>query len=130
MSRRHALVALAAVLALASAPAVAQDAPKPPVAPAPAPADAAARKEAKVRRLLELQRFKDFFFAGFDATIEQQVAAGMLPPEFPEKFKEIADLEGLEKIAVDAWSEVIDEPTLDASLAFFETEAGRKFVDA
>ena len=132
MIRRPAVAALAAALAIAPAPVDAQDAPKPPVAPAPAPApaDAAAQKEAKVRRLLELQRFRDFFFAGLDASIEQQVNAGMLPPEFPAKFKEVADLAGLEKIAVEAWSEAIDEPSLDAALVFFESEAGRKFVDA
>ena len=67
---------------------------------------------------------------GIDATFDQQVAAGMLPPAFPQKFKEVADFAALETIMAEVWSEALDEATLDAAIAFFGTEAGRKLVDA
>jgi hypothetical protein len=127
MRPRAAAAALAFAAAFAPAAAPQEEPAKPPVAPAPD--DAKSRKEAKVRKFLELQRFKESFLAGLDATFQQQVEAGMIPPEFPAKFKELSDFAGLERIAIDAWSEAMDEETLDAVNAFLATPAGRKYSE-
>ena len=124
---RLAAAALAALLALAPA-AAAEEPPAPPAAPAPD--DAAKRKEKKVRKFLELTRFREATLAGLDMAFGQQVRMGMLPEEFPRRFHEVADFDALEAIAAEAWGGVLDEPTLDGLIAFHETEAGRKFVAA
>ena len=132
MRIRAAAAALAFAAAFATSAAPQEEPAKPPVAPVPAPApadEAKARKEAKVRKFLELQRFKESFLAGLDATFNQQVEAGLIPPEFPAKFKELSDFAGLERIAIDAWSEAMDEETLDAVNAFLATPAGRKYSE-
>ena len=132
--------AVIAALALAAVPTLrAEEPPAPPVpaptpapAPAPAPAkdEAAARKEAKVRRFLLAARWKDSLMAGLDSSFDAQVKAGRIPPEFPKRFKELADFRALEDLAVQVWGEALDEPTLDAAIAFHESEAGKKYCEA
>jgi hypothetical protein len=123
-----------------SARALAQDDPKPPApapkpaegpAPAPAQDEAKVRKEGKVRKLLELARFKDTVIAGIEASFDMQRRMGMkVPRVLLKKLKEVADFKALEQIAVDAYMENFDEETLDGAIVFLGTEPGRKYAEA
>jgi hypothetical protein len=125
--RLRTAAALAAVLAFTAAAAAQEE----PAKPAPsAPDEAAKRKEAKVRKYLGLLRWKEAFLAELEAGFETQRKVGALPRGFAKKFREVADFDALERIAVEAWSEVLDEPTLDGVIAFLSTEPGTKYAAA
>lgn len=110
---------LAAAFLLPAIPAAAED--------PPAPA-ASASKDGKVRKLLELMRWKEQVLLGLEESFDMQVRLGTIPPAFPKKFKEVADFEALEKLTLAEFGAAFDEKTLDAAIAFYGTEEGGKYA--
>lgn len=136
-NHRLAAAALLAAAFAASVPALRAEEPVPPPKPAapaapaaPATDEARSRKEAKVRKMFELSRWDEQVLSGMDAAFEQQEKLGVLPKKFAKKFREAADMEALKAIAVDIFSDLYDEETLDGLIAFLETPAGRKYSAA
>jgi hypothetical protein len=135
---RTLLVALAFVVgasavALTAVRVVADDSAKPPVAPpvAPpaAPSDAAkAAKEEKVRKLIRLQGGEDLARKSLDKMLDQFKGMPGLPAGFAEKFREKANLTELANFPVPAYVKHLDDSTLDAAIAFYESPEGRKLA--
>ncbi len=131
--RRRCAAALlaAAALALAPAPARSEEPPPPAAAEEGAPAKPAATpKQEKIRRFLELTRWKEQLLAELDSGFDAQAKLGKLPRNFAKKFAEVADFEALRDRVVEVWDGLVDEETLDGAIAFLSTEAGRKLAAA
>jgi hypothetical protein len=129
--RRIAAVAASAVVAatlgLGAARLFAEDAIK-PAAGGGAPSCASAldvRKE-KVRTLLKLQGADAMAKQTLDAMLEQFRQMPGLPEGFVDKFKEKADVAALMELSVPSYVNHLDDATLDATIAFYESEGGRK----
>jgi hypothetical protein len=128
--RPFVVAALLAAAALAPAALALQDPAPAPKPAAPAADDAKARKDAKVKRMFELSRWEEQVLKGMDAAFEQQENMGVLPKSFAKKFRKAADMDALKAIAMEIFSELYDEPTLDGLIAFLETDAGKKYAEA
>lgn len=116
------VVALAA--GLTAARLLADDSTNPPAAPA-APTDAAKAKEAKVRKLLKLQGAEEVATIGFNKTLDQFKAMPNLPAGFVEMFRAKASVQEMVDLSIPAYVKHLDDATLDAAIAFYETPAGK-----
>jgi len=128
------LLSVVAVLACASSAAawlakssVAQD----------PPAKAAAQDDETDRQRLERKVKKLLKDNGTEATQKRTMEQMLgqfekmgLPPEFGEKFMKRFDLDHMTEIGVKVYADHLDEPTVDALLAFYATPAGQKLADA
>jgi hypothetical protein len=124
------VVAVAAFVAAAGSHADDGQQPAAPAAPA-APADAAlAAKEEKVRKLLRLTGSGAAAQQVLDKMLEQFRKMPQLPAGFVDKFKAKADVKALTDLAVPSYVKHLDDATLDAAIAFYETPAGQQWVAA
>ena len=98
--------------------------------PAPANQDAKSTKEQKVRKLLEVTGAAGSGKQVMDAMLDAFSKSPNLPEGFIEKFKEVAKPEALVEIVVPIYMKHLDEETIDAGIAFYESPAGKKFVKA
>jgi hypothetical protein len=117
-------LAVAAVLAggLTTARLFADDGAKPPVAPAPT------TKEDKVRRLLSLNGVEAEAASMIDAMLRRIETARETPPGFAAKFRERANVKDIVELTIPAYAKHLDDATLDASIVFYESPAGRNLV--
>lgn len=106
---------------------LADDAPNPP---AQAPAAAADAKAAKVRKLLALQGGEALAKMTLDKMLAQFQAMPGLPHGFAEKFAEKADVKQIMELGLPAYVKHVDEATLDAAIAFYESPHGRKLSES
>jgi hypothetical protein len=121
-----AFVVGASAVALTAARVVADDSAKPPVAPPAAPPDAAkAAKEEKVRKLLRLQGSEVATKLTLDKMIDQFKQMPGLPKGFAEAFRAKANVKDMMELTVPSYVKHLDDATLDAMIAFYETPAGR-----
>ena len=100
-----------------------------PAAAAPAPQEPSA-KEKKIRRLLEITGTAAMGKQVMDTMLEHFSKSADLPPGFVQKFKETANPDSLIEILVPIYVRNLDEETLDGTIAFFESPAGKKFIKA
>jgi hypothetical protein len=133
MSRTHVLVLAIAVgacaLGFTAARVLADDSTKPAAPPAASAADAAkAVKEEKVRKLIRLQGGEELARKSIDKTLEQFKGMPGLPAGFAEKFREKANMKEVAEFPVPAYVKHVDDATLDAAIAFYESPEGRKLA--
>jgi hypothetical protein len=103
--------AAASALMISAAPSATQDA-----------------KEAKVRKLMELTGAGDLGKQTMDAMLDQFQKNQELPRGFVEKFKATAKPQDLVNLIIPIYMKHLDEATIDAAIAFHESEAGRKLT--
>jgi hypothetical protein len=109
----------------------ADDSSTTPAAPAaPAPAAAATAKEEKVRKLLKAQGQEAAAKVAFDKMLDTFKKLPGLPPGFLEKFREKASVKEMVDISVPIYAKHLDDATIDAVIAFYETPEGRKLAAA
>ena len=121
--RRSALVvslAIALAAGISSATLLAQD--------AATPAAAATAKEEKVRKLLRLQGQEEVAKQTLDTMLDQFAGTPGLPAGFIEKFKEKATAKEILDLSVPTFVKHLDEATIDAAIAFYETPEGKKLA--
>jgi uncharacterized protein len=101
------------------------------------PPEAAAKVEETDRQRLERKVKKLLKENGTEATqkksMEQmigQFAKMGLPAEFGEKFMARFDIQRLIDLGVKVYADHLDEATVDALIAFYETPSGRKLAEA
>ena len=121
--RRTALVlslAIAFAAGITSATLLAQDA---------ATQEATAKaKEEKVRKLLKLQGQEELAKLTLDTMLDQFAGTPGLPAGFVEKFKEKATAKEILDLSVPTFVKHLDESTIDAAIAFYESPEGRKLA--
>ncbi len=119
----------ASAVALTAVRVVADDSAKPPVAPPAAPPDAAkAAKEEKVRKLLRLQGAEAQAKLTLDKMIDQFKQMPGLPKGFAEAFRAKANVKDMLELSVPSYAKHLDDATLDAVIAFYESPAGRELA--
>ncbi len=130
---RAALWTLSASLLLGLPPAAAQDVPP---APAPAPAaeareDAPSDRERKIRHLLEIQGIRHVRRLVIERMTEGMKASvkGM-PKGYAERFLRLMEESDFESRMVAILERHLNNETLDAAIAFYDSEEGRKMVRA
>jgi hypothetical protein len=103
-----------------------------PAAAAPAAQEPAPQslKEKKIRKLLEVTGAAAMGKQVMDTMLDHFSKSVDLPEGFIEKFKETANPGSLVELIVPIYVKHLDEETLDGTIAFFESPAGRKFVKA
>ena len=111
-----AALALALALPLTAAPSVTRS-----------PQD---EKEKKVRKLLEVTGAAATGKQVLDSMMDQFAKLPDLPPGFVDKFKEIADGKQRFDLIVPIYLKHLDEETIDAGIAYYESPAGKKFLKA
>ena len=87
------------------------------------------RLERKVRKLLDVNGVKAVQEQSVDQMLEQFKKMS-LPEEFAQKFKAKFDLDHVLDINVRIYADHLDEATLDALIAFYESKSGRKYAEA
>jgi hypothetical protein len=100
-----------------------------PVSAAPALQEPSA-KEKKIRRLLEVTGTAAMGRQVMDAMLDQFSKSADIPEGFIQKFKETANPDSLVEILVPIYVRNLDEETLDGTITFFESPAGKKFIKA
>ncbi len=95
-----------------------------------APSQPTLTKEQKVRRLLELTGAEKMGQQMVDAMSRQLQQAGGADPAFLTRFRELAAEQRFVDVAVPIYLKNLDEPTLDGVIAFYESPAGRTFIQA
>jgi hypothetical protein len=65
-----------------------------------------------------------------DTMLDHFSKSADLPAGFIEKFKETANPDSLIELLVPIYVKNLDEETLDGTIAFFESTAGKKFIKA
>ena len=100
-----------------------------PASAAPALQEPPAR-EKKIRKLLEVAGTSAMGRQIMDTMLEHLSKSADLPPGFIQKFKETANPDSLIELLVPIYLKHLDEETLDGTIAFFESPAGKKFVKA
>jgi hypothetical protein len=122
-------VALALAAGFTAARLFADDTAPAPAAPAaPAPPAAPNAKEEKVRKLLKAQGQEEASKMAFDKMIDAFKKLPGLPPGFLEKFREKASAKEMVELAVPVYAKHLDDATLDAVIAFYETPEGKKLA--
>jgi len=86
--------------------------------------------EQKVRKLMELTGAGTMGKQVMDAMCDQFDKLPNLPEGFIAKFKEIASGQDIVDLVVPIYVKHLDEASLDAIIAFYQTEAGKKFIKA
>lgn len=99
-------------------------------APAVQDTPEASAKEKKIRKLLEMTGSAAMGKQVMDAMLNSFAGNPDLPAGFIEKFKETAKPERLIELIIPIYLNNLDEETLDGTIAFFDSPAGRKFVKA
>jgi hypothetical protein len=89
----------------------------------------AERKLRKAKKLLDVQGTLETQKRAVDKMIGQFTKMG-LPEEFGTRFKDRFDLEELMGMTAKIYAEELEEATLDAVIAFYETEQGKTFAAA
>jgi len=100
-----------------------------PVSAAPAAQEASA-KEKKIRRLLEMSGTSAMGQQVVDTMADHFSKAPDLPAGFIQKLREAARPDALIDSLVPIYVKNLDDETLDATIAFFESPAGKKFTKA
>src|SRR5262245_56963999 len=85
-------------------------------------------KEKKVRKLLAASGGGDLGKELIDGMMEEFEKSDELPPGFVKKFKELARPEGLVDLIVLIYMKHLQEPEIDAAIAFFQSPQGQKWV--
>lgn len=88
---------------------------------------ASARKERKVRRLLVAMNQREAMEKATVASSEAFAKMG-LPETFTEAFLDRFDYDKMIDVTVDIYVDKLEEETIDALLAFHESEQGRVFA--
>lgn len=130
---RNRLVAIVLAAALVSAFAgprlFAQDAPGGAGGPAAsAPTDAEKAKAEKIRKLLRLTGAEATAKQTFNMMLDQFAKMPTLPRGFVEKFRSKASAADMVEINVPIYAHHLDDATIDAAIAFYESAAGKAFV--
>jgi hypothetical protein len=134
-TRMSRLITVALALALtASVPVVALA--RPPAVPRSANAQDSAKKETererierKARKILELNGTKEVQTRSLGKMMDAFKNMS-LPDGFVDKFKSSFDFDRVFDMAVKVYADNLDEATLDALLAFYETPGGKSFAAA
>lgn len=87
-------------------------------------------KEQKVRKLLELTGAASMGNQVMDAMLDQFNKIPNLPEGFIAKFRELASGQDLLGQVIPIYMKHLDEESLDALIAFYQTDAGKKFIKA
>jgi hypothetical protein len=87
-------------------------------------------KEQKVRKLLEITGAASMGKQVMDAMLDQFNKMPNLPEGFIAKFREVATGQDLLEKVIPIYLKHFDEESLDAVIAFYQTDAGRKFIKA
>jgi hypothetical protein len=87
-------------------------------------------REQKVRRLLEITGAASMGKQVMDAMLDQFSKMPNLPEGFIAKFREVASGQDLLEQVIPIYMKHFDEECLDALIAFYQTDAGKKFVKA
>ncbi len=87
-------------------------------------------KEKKARLLMELTGAAQVGKQTMDAMLDHFGKAPGVPDGFLRKFKELARPGDLVEMVVPIYVKHLDEPTLDATIAFYKSEAGMKMTKA
>lgn len=87
------------------------------------------RLERKVKQLLKDNGTEATQKKSMDQMTAQFEKMG-LPPEFGEKFMARFDIDHLMEMCVKVYADHVDEPTIDALIAFYATPAGKKVAEA
>lgn len=115
-------VAVVLAIAFCAMRLCAEEEPKSPAAPA------ALSKEDKVRKLLRLQGGEALAKMTMDKMLDQFKGMPGLPAGFADRFREKVNLKELTEFALPGYVKHLDDATLDAVIAFFETPAGRNLA--
>lgn len=110
----------------------------PPSATAPAQGDAkqketppaAAEKEKKVREVLALLGTVKIAEKTMEQMLDAFRAMPNLPDGFLEKFAQLAKAEDIVELTIPLYVKHVETNDLDAALAFFRTESGRRWAAA
>lgn len=86
--------------------------------------------EQKVRKLMELTGSGSLGKQVLDAMCDQFDKLPNLPEGFVAKFKELAKGEDIVERVVPIYVKHLDEASVDAAIAFYQTEGGRKLLKA
>jgi hypothetical protein len=87
------------------------------------------RKLQKVRELMAGMNQREIAQKGLEIALEQIKSMG-LPQEFSDKFKARFDVDELIESTVEIYAKHIEEPEIDAMIAFYKTESGKKVAQA
>jgi hypothetical protein len=87
-------------------------------------------KEEKVRKLLRITGAEETSKLALDKMLDQFKAMPGMSPEFFEAFRAKADPKAMAELSVPVYVKHLDDRTLDAALAYYETEEGAKFAAA
>ena len=97
--------------------------------PAPAKESESARKERKVRRLFEVMGQRDLMKRTTTVGTESFAKMG-LPDTFTQAFLDRFDYDRMITATVEVYVEKLEEETIDALIAFHESEQGKLYVAA
>src|SRR4051812_44892909 len=89
-----------------------------------APAVKTDSKEAKVRKLMQLTGARELGDQTIAAMMEQFKESKDLPPGFADKFKQLAQADGLVERLVPVYKRNLEESDIDGVIAFYNTRAG------
>jgi hypothetical protein len=92
-------------------------------------AEARERKREKVRKFLEASNQRETSERTLDVMLDSFDELGM-PAEFKERFKELFDLDEVLEFSVETYAEHLEESTIDALVAFYETDEGKQLGEA
>ena len=95
-----------------------------------APAAKIDSKEAKVRKLMQLTGARELGDQTINQMMEQFKESKDLPPGFAEKFKELAQSDGLVERLVPIYKRNLEESDIDGAIAFYNSRAGQNFIRA
>jgi len=87
-------------------------------------------KEQKVRKLLEITGAASMGKQVMDAMLDQFNKMANLPEGFVAKFREVASGQDLLEQVIPIYLKHFDEESLDALIAFYQTDVGKKFIKA
>lgn len=93
-------------------------------------AEETARREAQVRRLLEITGAAQLGRGVMERMRDQFSRSPNLPPGFGKKFEELADPDALTRITVPIYVKNLTEEDTAAAIAYFESPAGGRFARA
>ncbi len=94
---------------------------------APASAQDDAQKEKLVREMMELTGAADIGMQVLDGMLAQLESSGV-PPQFVDKFRELAKPEDLVELIVPLYVRTYNKKTLRAAITFYKTPAGKALL--
>ncbi len=86
------------------------------------------RKERKARRLFEAMNHREVMEQSTEAGAEAFAKMG-LPDSFTESFLDRFDYDRMIDATVEIYADKLEEETIDALLAFYESEQGKVFAE-